>query len=200
MSIVLHLKPFNEEIFNHINYNCFFSCNEKTNIEKTQTLNYLEKVMEKEGIPGLQVAVIKDNEIILSENLGIANVPFSVDVKESTIFSICSISKIFASTAILQLEEQNKLTLSDSISKHISNLPNEWKPITIKQLLSHTSGLPDIEDPNEDKLVGNKGEKFAWKTVQEMPLQFEAGENFSYNATNYLLIQKIIANQLMKNL
>lgn len=173
-----------------------FSCNDKpnesNNIEKTKTINYLEEVMKKEGIPGLQVAVIKNNEIVLSENLGIANVPFSVNVKENTIFPICSISKIFASTAILQLEEQKKLALSDSISKHISNLPIKWNSVTIKQLLSHTSGLPDIEDPNKDELIGGKGQDYAWITVQKMPLQFEKGEKFSYNATNYLLIQKII--------
>lgn len=161
--------------------------------EKTKTLVYLKEKMKQEGIPGLQVAVIKNEEIILSENLGKANVPFSVNVNENTIFSINSIAKIFASTAILQLEEQKKLSLSDSISQHISDLPNKWNPITIKQLLSHTSGLPDIEDPNEDnKLVGNGSQESAWETVQKMPLQFETGKDFSYNATNYLLIQKII--------
>lgn len=173
-----------------------FSCNEKskkpvTN-EKTKTLVYLEKKMEEEGIPGLQIVIIKNNQVVLSENLGLANVPFSVDVKDNTIFSINSIAKVFASTAILQLEEQNKLSLSDSIYKHIPDLPSQWNSITIKQLLSHTSGLPDIEDPNEDKLVGSGGQNSAWITVQKMPLQFEAGKNFSYNATNYLLIQKII--------
>ena len=173
-----------------------FSCNEKTenhfNNEKTKTLVYLEKKMEQEGIPGLQVVVIKNKEVILSESLGLANVSFSVNVKENTIFSINSIAKVFASTAILQLEEQNKLALSDPISKHIPGLPGNWNSVTIKQLLSHTSGLPDIEDPNEDKLVGSGGQDSAWRTVQKMPLQFEAGKDFSYNATNYLLIQKII--------
>lgn len=174
-----------------------FSCNENSenhfNNEKTKTLVYLEKKMEQEGIPGLQVVVVKNKEVILSENLGLANVPFSVDVNENTIFSINSIAKVFASTAILQLEEQNKLSLSDSISQHIPGLPSKWNSITIKQLLSHTSGLPGIEDTNEEnKLVGSGSQESAWETVQKMPLQFEIGKDFSYNATNYLLIQKII--------
>lgn len=174
-----------------------FSCDEKPenhpNNERTKTLAYLKEKMKQEGIPGLQVVVVKNEEIILSENLGKANVPFSVDVSENTIFSINSIAKVFASTAILQLEEQNKLSLSDSISQHISDLPSKWNSITIKQLLSHTSGLPDIEDPNEqNKLVGSGSQESAWETVQKMPIKFETGEGFSYNATNYLLIQKII--------
>ena len=173
-----------------------FSCDDASKDafidEKIRTLNYLERIMEEEGIPGVQVAIVKDNEVVLSENLGVANVPFSVAVNDNTIFPICSISKIFASTAIMQLEEQNKLILSDSISKHIHNLPSHWNPVTIEQLLSHTSGLPDIEDTVKDELIGGKGQDSAWLEVQKMPLQFSPGEEFSYNATNYLLIQKII--------
>ncbi|MEL6969982.1 MAG: serine hydrolase domain-containing protein [Bacteroidota bacterium] len=171
---------------------CDKESNDAFGKEKIKTLNYLERIMGEEGIPGLQVAIIKNNEIVLSESLGLANVPFSVDVKENTIFPVCSISKIFAATAILQLEEQKKLTLLDPISKHIPTLPSNWNAVTIEQLLSNTSGLPDIEDPNKDELVGGGSQDSAWVKVQEMPLQFRPGEEFSYNATNYLLIQKII--------
>ncbi len=58
--------------------------------------------------------------------------------------------------------------------------------------MSHTSGLPDVEDDMTTGLVGNKEEDTAWKIVQTMPLQFKPGEQFSYNATNYLLLGKII--------
>ncbi|MEO0339081.1 MAG: serine hydrolase domain-containing protein, partial [Bacteroidota bacterium] len=173
-----------------------FSCNENassfTDTERDKTLSYLEQTMDQEGIPGLQIAVIKGNEVLLSESLGLANVPFKVDVQAHTIFPICSISKIFAATAILQLEEQNKLVLSDAISEYLPNLPEQWRSVRIEQLLSHTSGLPDIEDPNEDQLIGGKSEDAAWTAVQKMPIQFEPGEDFSYNATNFLLIQQLI--------
>lgn len=165
---------------------------ENTFESKEKVMNYLSDIMDSEGIPGLQVAVIKNNEVVLTESLGLANIPFSVAVNEHTIFSINSIAKIFAATAILQLEELSKLSLSDSVSNHLDSLPAQWQSVTIGQLLNHTSGLPDIEDSDKDQLVGGKGELEAWEIVQDMPLQFAPGEAFRYNSTNYLLIQKII--------
>lgn len=157
-----------------------------------QVLEFLEIEMKENSIPGLQIAVIKNNEIILSESLGLSNVPFSVKANKKTIFSINSIAKIFASTAIMQLAEKGKLEIEQPISRFLSGLPTNWQNTTIKQLLSHTSGLPDIEDPSSGDLIGGKGMATAWVEVQKLPMQFKAGEEFSYNATNYLLLEKII--------
>ncbi len=155
-------------------------------------LDFLEKEMEKSSIPGLQLAIIKNNELVLSESLGLANVPFAVKTNENTIFSINSIAKIFTATAIMQLVEKAKLETECPVSKYLDGLPENWQNVTIAQLLSHTSGLPDIEDPNSGDLIGDKGLETAWNEVEQMPLQFEAGDRFSYNATNYLLLEKII--------
>ncbi|MEM8763713.1 MAG: serine hydrolase domain-containing protein [Bacteroidota bacterium] len=157
-----------------------------------EVLNLLQKEMTENNIPGLQVAVIQDNELILSEALGLANVPFGIKAEKNTIFSINSISKIFASTAIMQLVESGKLEIEHPISNYLDGLPQNWQGVTIMQLLSHTSGLPDIEGTSSGDLVGGKGMETAWVEVQKMPLQFEAGEQFSYNATNYLLLEKVI--------
>jgi CubicO group peptidase (beta-lactamase class C family) len=154
--------------------------------------DYLQTEMQEQKIPGLQIGVIKNNELILSKTVGLSNVTFSIPAKDNTLFSINSIAKIFAATAIMQLVEENKLKIDQPISNYLDGLPSEWSAITIKQLLSHTSGLPDIEDANTGELVGGKGQDTAWILVQKMPLQFKAGESFSYNATNYLLVQKII--------
>ncbi|MEN2402097.1 serine hydrolase domain-containing protein [Flavobacterium sp. MC2016-06] len=161
-------------------------------MQEKKVLEYLKKEMQEQKIPGLQIAVIKDNKLILSKSLGLANIPFSIPAKNNTIFSINSIAKIFASTAIMQLVEKDKLKIEDPISNYLDDLPINWRQVTLKQLLSHISGLPDIEDSTTDELVGGKGQDSAWIKVQKMPLQFKPGEDFSYNATNYVLIQKII--------
>jgi CubicO group peptidase (beta-lactamase class C family) len=158
--------------------------------KKKEIINCLKKEMEEKKIPGCQLVVLKDNKILLSEAIGIANVPFSIPVKTNTIFSINSISKVFASVAIMQLQEQNKLNINDRISRYIDSIPENWKKITIKQLMSHTSGLPDIED--EKGLIGDKGQDSAWLMVKKLPLQSEVGEKFNYNATNYYILQRII--------
>lgn len=171
-------------------FSCSDNSSSKTTENKIETL--LNDKMKDEGIPGLQLVVVKEGQIAFSKSLGLANVPFLVRTNENTIFSINSIAKIFASTAILQLEEKGKLNVTDSISKHLDGLPKTWNNVTIRQLLSHTSGLPDIEDPKSGALIGGKGQDSAWVMLKKMPHQFKNGDDFSYNATNYLLIQKII--------
>ena len=159
---------------------------------KKEIIEYLKKEMKEQGIPGLQVAVIKKNSVLFSESIGIANVEFAVPVTNNTKFSINSISKIFTAVTIMQLVEQNKLQLEKPISAYLASLPMGWGNVTIKQLLSHTSGLPDIESSTGNGLISEKGQDSAWVKVQTLPLQFVPGEKFSYNATNYLLLQQII--------
>ncbi|MEM6892726.1 MAG: serine hydrolase domain-containing protein [Bacteroidota bacterium] len=158
----------------------------------SEITNLLQKEMTENNIPGLQVAVIQNNELVFSEALGLANVQFGIKAEKNTIFSINSISKIFAATAAMQLVEEGKLNIAHPISNYLEGLPATWQKVTITQLLSHTSGLPDIEGTSSGDLVGGKGMETAWVEVQKMPLQFEAGEQFSYNATNYLLLEKVI--------
>ena len=154
--------------------------------------SFLLAEMEQQKIPGLQIVVISHNKIVLAKAYGKANVEFSVPATEKTIFSINSIAKIFTATSIMRLVEDGKLDIEKPISKYVDSLPVNWRKVTIKQLLSHTSGLPDVEDDLTDGLVGNKGETAAWLQVQRLPLQFQPGEQFSYNATNYLILGKII--------
>jgi CubicO group peptidase (beta-lactamase class C family) len=152
----------------------------------------LKAEMQTRHIPGLQLVVIRHHQIVLTRELGVASLEFRVPVSSGTLFSINSIAKVFTGTAIMQLEEQGKLQLDNPISRYLDDLPDAWRPVTIRQLLSHTSGLPDIEDDHTDGLVGNKGEGTAWEVVKTLPLTSMPGENFNYIATNYLLAQRII--------
>jgi CubicO group peptidase (beta-lactamase class C family) len=152
----------------------------------------LKAEMQTLHIPGLQLVVIRHRKIILTQELGVASLEFNVPVSSGTLFSINSIAKVFTGTAVMQLAEKGKLKLDDPISRYLGDLPAAWRPVTVRQLLSHTSGLPDIEDDRTDGLVGNKGEATAWRVVKTMPLTSRPGEKFNYIATNYLLVQRII--------
>jgi len=158
-------------------------------------LQLLEEEMTREKIPGLQLVVMKSNEVILSQYLGYADVAFSVPVNEQTIFSINSLAKVFAGTAIVQLVEEGKVDLSHPVSIYLDELPAAWQGVTVRQLLGHTSGLPDIEDSANGGLIGGKGDDFAWKEVQQLPMRSKPGERFNYIATNYLLVQRIVEQQ-----
>lgn len=130
-------------------------------------------------IPGAQLVVIKHSKIVLSKTYGVANVEFNVPVTKGTIFSINSIAKIFTGTAIMQLADAGKIDIEQPICTYLDSLPQSWRHITIKQLFAHLSGLPDVEE-------------MPWEKVLTTPLVSTPGDVFYYNATNYLLLQKVI--------
>lgn len=147
--------------------------------------------MTERKIPGLQLSVVRHGEIIKTASYGIANLQDNVAVTDNTVFTLNSITKAFVGVAIVQLIEQGKIDLEASPLEYISDVPQEWGVVTIKQLLSHTSGLPEIMS-NDARLISNEGEEAAWELVKTLPMQFKPNEQFRYNQTNYLLLGKII--------
>ena len=156
---------------------------------------FVNAQMQKRKIPGLQLAIVRDGKIIKTGNYGIANVQDSIPVNDKTVFTINSITKAFTGVAIMQLVEAGKLKLSSPISEFNLDIPQSWNKVTVQQLLSHTSGIPDIVDPEETLLISPQGEGASWKLVQTLPMDFEPGAEFRYNQNNYLLLGKIIDKQ-----
>ncbi|MCJ8211866.1 beta-lactamase family protein [Mucilaginibacter sp. RS28] len=152
---------------------------------------FINKQMQKGKIPGLQLAIVRHGKIIKTGNYGYANLQDSIPVTNETVFTINSITKAFVGVAVIQLMEAGKLKLDAPISDYLTGLPESWKPVTVQQLLSHTSGLPDIVDEDESVMIAGDPEE-AWNKVITMPNVFKPGEKFSYNQTNYLLLGRII--------
>ena len=151
---------------------------------------FLKSKMQQRNIPGMQLAIVKNGEIVKLGNYGLANLQDSIPITENTVFILNSITKAFTGVAIMQLVEAGKLNLALPVSTYLYDLPDAWKSVTILQLLSHTSGIPDIVDEETDLI--DKGEEASWKKVQTLPIDFKPGEKFSYNQTNYLLLGRII--------
>ena len=151
----------------------------------------LRRKMQEHKIPGLQIAVLQNDKIIKASSYGLANMQDAVAVDNDTVFTINSMTKGFTGVAIMQLVEQDKLKLSDEISTYISDLPEQWRSITVKQLLTHTSGLPDIMG-NGVYIIPLREADAAWQKVQRQPLAFLPNTQFQYSQTNYLLLGKII--------
>ncbi len=108
---------------------------------------WLNAQRDFDKLPGISVAIVNDQDIIFSKGYGYADVELKVPMQPETICSICSISKLFTSVAVMQLWEQGKLRLDDSISSVLPgfNLKQQYAetiPITIRSLLTHSSGLP----------------------------------------------------------
>ena len=154
---------------------------------------FVQKTMREQRIPGLQIAVVKDHRIVLSESYGLANVENKVPATRTTLFPLNSATKSFTGVALAQLAEAGKVDLQAPASAYLDGLPEAWRNIRVRQLLAHTSGLPDILD--EQGLIGDGSERGAWEAVRQLPMDAAVGERFAYNQTNYVLLSQIIAKQ-----
>lgn len=160
--------------------------------------DFINAEMKKRNIPGLQLAIIQNNQVTKQASYGFANLEDEIKVDKETLFSINSITKAFVGVAIMQLQEENKLDLNKPISNYLPELPELWHHVTVRELMSHTSGLPEILKDDIGNLISNQGVEASWQLVQTLPLEFETGSQFKYNQTNYVIIGKLI-NKLTGN-
>jgi CubicO group peptidase (beta-lactamase class C family) len=153
--------------------------------------NVVQSEMAARGIPGLQLTIVQHNKVVFTGAYGQANIEAKTPVTEQTVFPINSMSKAFAGVAAMQLVEAGKLDLDAPLAKYLEGLPASWSAITVRQTLTHMSGLPEIVDDNF-RLIDGAQPDSAWAKVQELPLDFSPGEKFDYTQTNYVALGKII--------
>ncbi|MCX2484876.1 serine hydrolase domain-containing protein [Pedobacter sp. MR2016-24] len=170
--------------------NPIFSIAQQLNTADSVDL-FLKQKMQERHIPALQVAVVREGKIIKNTTYGIANLENNIIAKPESIFSVNSITKAFVGVAIMQLAEEGKLKITHPLSLYLDSLPTAWQKITLQQVLTHTSGLPDILDA-EEQVMGHGDENLALDEVKKLPVEFEAGDKFRYNQTGYVLLGQII--------
>jgi CubicO group peptidase (beta-lactamase class C family) len=146
--------------------------------------------MAEQHIPALQVVVVVHGQVVMSEAYGVANVEQRIAASRQTLFPINSATKSFTGVAIMQLVEAGKIDLEAPISRYLDGLPENWRGIRIRQLLAHSSGLPNIVD--EKGLIGGGTDAEAWTKVQTLPMDGKPGATFAYNQTNYVLLGRLI--------
>lgn len=153
--------------------------------------NFIKAKMQQRHIPALQVAIVRNGQLIKNNAYGIANLENNIKATDQSIFSVNSITKAFTGIAIMQLAEEHKLKITDPLVQYLDSLPNAWKNITFQQVLTHTSGLPDILDA-EEMVIGHGDEREAMQKVKALPVEFKPGEKFRYNQTGYVLLGQVI--------
>lgn len=153
---------------------------------------FIKTKMEQRNIPALQIAIVRNGAVVKNAAYGKANLEYSIAATQESIFQINSITKAFAGVAIMQLAEAGKLKVSDPLSLHLDSLPLAWKQITLQQVLSHISGLPDMMDEDE-QIYGYGDEALALGKVKSLPMEFMPGERWNYNQTGYVLLGQIIS-------
>jgi CubicO group peptidase (beta-lactamase class C family) len=157
--------------------------------------DYIRIEMKKRQIPGLALVVIRDNQVTKMKGFGFANLEHDVPVNPNTVFELASITKQFTAAAVMTLVERGTIRVEDSIAQHLSASPEHWNAITIRHLLTHTSGLPDLENGFQ-ALKG--GMRLDYTTAQLFGaarndvMSFAPGERWQYSDVGYFLLGMII--------
>jgi CubicO group peptidase (beta-lactamase class C family) len=169
------------------------NANSPESTENTSAIDSIARAaMDRQRIPGLAVAVVKGDQIVLSKGYGFANIEQGTAVTSQTMFESGSLGKQFTAAAVMLLAESGALKLSESVRTYLPDAPPEWQPITIRNLLSHTSGIPDYTGDALDYRRDYSEADLA-KLAYGMKLEFPAGSRWNYSNTGYVMLGIIVS-------
>ncbi len=151
----------------------------------------VEGEREKQRIPGVGVAVVRGNEVVKLQGYGLANVEHRVPVTPETIFQSGSVGKQFTAVAVMLQVEAGRLALDDPITRFLPRAPAAWKRITVRHLLTHTSGIADYGGDSVDYRKDYTEEEFA-RVAFGLGLEFPPGSRYKYSNTGYALLGFIV--------
>ena len=151
--------------------------------------DFVTAYIAKNQIPGVALMVRRKGEVVRAEGYGMANLEHRVPVKPETVFQSGSIGKQFTAMAVMTLVEEHKLALDDPVSKYLDT-PPEWEGITVRHLLTHTSGLGDY--PEDFPMQKDATEDDELKMALAQKPQFAPGEKWSYSNLGYLTLGVLI--------
>jgi CubicO group peptidase (beta-lactamase class C family) len=144
----------------------------------------------RDGFMGM-VAVARDHKIVFQHGYGYANLESKILFTLDTRFRIGSLTKQFTAAAILLLQQDGKLKTSDPIGRFYPNAPDTWSKITLRNLLNHTSGIPDIDFGLVARNSLHTPEELM-KGIPEKALEFQPGAKYEYANINFMLLGRVI--------
>ena len=159
-------------------------------VVKMKIDRFVSGEMSRQKIPGMAIAVVKNGEAVVAKGYGFANLEDQVPVTTHSIFQSGSVGKQFTAAAVVHLEEHGKLRLDDNIARYLPPTKARWGSITVRQLLTHTSGIPDYED--EVDWRRDYSERQLAELVGLLRRRSTPGQKFEYSNSGYLLLGIII--------
>jgi CubicO group peptidase (beta-lactamase class C family) len=153
---------------------------------------YMKTAAAVERFSG-SILVARDGQPIVSKSYGMANVELDVPNTPKTVFRLASLTKQFTAASVMMLQERGKLNTGDTICKYLTDCPEAWQPITIRHLLTMTSGIAGASLTEIGPLRGLPVPWDQWlEATKKKPLAFAPGETFRYNNSGYTLLGLII--------
>jgi CubicO group peptidase (beta-lactamase class C family) len=188
----------NKSFFLSIGFLAFLTCT----YGQTKQDKQLEKILDnflstqfKPSDPGCEILVAKKGAVVYKKAFGNANMELNVPIRTDMVFNLASVTKQFTAVGILQLVEQSKILLSDSLQKFIPDFPSKGYTITIENLLTHTSGIRDYMQIDYANLYMERWDfkpKQLIDSFKNYALEFDPGTKFSYSNSGYYLLGYII--------
>ena len=148
--------------------------------------------MEENHVPGMTLAIVQARYITRLTGHGISDKEMKSLSSTRTVFYIGEMTNAYTAVAIMQLKEEGKLRLDDSLSHFIQNIPEDWASITVKDLLTHSSGIPDYTENQSFKYSNNYTSNDILALVRNESLLFKAGAQVRKSATNPYLLGLVI--------
>jgi CubicO group peptidase (beta-lactamase class C family) len=161
----------------------------------------LEEIGAQWGIPGLGVGIVEDGEIVYARGFGVQSLETQRPVTLDSVFCLASIAKCFVATAVMQLVERGKIALDTSVVQYLPYLrmdDERYRQISIRQLLSHTSGMPDMDESEYVELVAQAevddgaAERYV-RALNRRKLAAEPGSRFLYSNIAYNVLGDLIS-------
>ena len=188
-------------------FSCQTSFESKDQAKYNQLFVKVDEIFEswnKTNSPGCALAIIKDGEFLYKRGYGMGDLEHDIPISSNTVFYAGSVSKQFVAMSLLLLEEEGKLSLDDNIHKYLPEFPEYTKPITIRQLIHHTSGIRDYlllwYIAGEDYLDYMSEEEVYKLLCSQKELDFTPGERHAYSNSGYFLSSLIIRKASSKSL
>ncbi len=155
-----------------------------------QVDSFILKQVKDQKLAGLSIGIVQNGKVIKTKGYGFANLELNVPATEQTVYKLASVSKQMIATAIMYLQQQGKLRLTDTVTKYFRDAPPAWGNITIRHLLNHTSGLERESPKFNPGLV--QPDSVLIRAAYRDPLVFSTGSKWQYCNLGYFMLADII--------
>lgn len=159
-------------------------------------IDHVFQAWDEPDSPGMAVGIVRDGKFVYKKAFGMADLERTVKLTPDHVFYVASVSKQFTAMCVLLLEEQGKLSVDDDVRKHVPELPDYGHTVTVRHMLSHTSGIRDyyslntLRGENRDELYSDAD--VLAMIVRQKELNFEPGSEYSYSNSGYFLLKEIV--------
>jgi CubicO group peptidase (beta-lactamase class C family)/imidazolonepropionase-like amidohydrolase/Tol biopolymer transport system component len=151
----------------------------------------VERERASQRVPGLGVAILRGDRVLLAKGYGRGNLEQDMAVTSASMFQSGSLGKMFTAAGVMSMVERGELTLDASVRRYLPDAPATWESITVRHLLSHTSGIPDYTGDQLDYRRDFTDAQLA-ELAYGLPLEFPAGTRWNYSNTGYTLLGVIM--------